>query len=156
MHAGIEIPTDVIKKAEEVREGVKDFAIFKIKDNKVIVHAKSFPESKEDVELFNEDKNREENWNERVYSKFFETLKSETTPLYLVLDFRYVMDSDSRKCTKLYFIGWCPEKSSVKSRMLFSATFDQFASKLNIPTKITAHVPADVTYEELLSKSEKF
>jgi hypothetical protein len=154
LNAGIEINMDTIRKVEEVRDNKKDFAVFKIKDRKTLVHMKSFPHNEEDINAFNVDKDRENNWKKRVYPAFFETLKSETEPLYLVLDFRYVVDS--RRCTKLYFIGWCPEKSSVKDKMVFSATFKQFADKVNIPVRITAHVPADVTYEELLDRSERY
>lgn len=154
LNAGIVISSDVVKLVGDVHGGSKDFALFKIKDSKSMVHVGSFPEEVDDIETFNNDKNKEANWKDRVYQKFFDRLKSESEPVYVVLDFRYVTDSQKR--TKLIFIGWCPDKSTVKQRMLFSSTFRQFADKVNIPIRITAHCPADITYDELLAKSEKF
>jgi hypothetical protein len=154
LNAGIEINDTIVKSADEVRGNLKDYAVFKIKNNTSIDHVKSFPESSEDIEAFNGDKDRENNWSQRVYGKLFEMLKNEREPVYVVLDFRYVVDSQRR--TKLYFIGWCPEKASVKQRMLFASTFRQFADKINIPIRFTAHSVADITYEEILAKAERF
>eukprot|EP00456_Euglypha_rotunda_P039101 TRINITY_DN3005_c0_g1_i4.p2 TRINITY_DN3005_c0_g1~~TRINITY_DN3005_c0_g1_i4.p2 ORF type:complete len:156 (-),score=25.53 TRINITY_DN3005_c0_g1_i4:16-483(-) len=150
--AGTSIPSDVVEKVEEVRQQKKDFAIFKVKDGKV-VHVSTFPESDEDIKAFSGDsKDREGGWKSRVYPKFFDTLKEEKEPAYVILDFRYVQEE--RKITKLIFVAWCPEKASVKVKMIFSATFKQFADKVNIPKRLTAHSPSDITYEELIAKAE--
>lgn len=154
LNAGIEINSDIIKCVDEINEGKKDFSIFKIKDRKEIVCVQSYPNTSDDIKEFNDDKDRESNWKNRVYPKLFETLKTERDPLFLVLDFKYVVNS--RKCSKLYFIGWSPDTSSVKDRMIFSATFKQFADKANIPIRFIAHLPVDITYEELLGKTEKY
>jgi len=89
-----------------------------------------------------------------VYHRFFETLKEEKEPTFVVLDFRYVLEETGRKCTKLIFVAWCPEKAQIKQKMVFSSTFKQFADKVNIPKRLTAHVPADIGYAELLEKAE--
>lgn len=154
LNAGIEIDSNAIKKVDEVRENVKDFVVFKVKDNRVLVHDSSFPETEEDVKVFYSDDDRERNWLGRVYPRLLDVLKNEEEPVYVVLDFRYIINSHRR--TKLYFIGWCPDKAPVKQRMIFSSTFKQFADKVNVPVRITAHTPSDVTYKELLARSEKF
>jgi len=154
MDAGTSIPSEVVEKAEEIRSQKKDFAIFKIKDGKV-VHVRTFPESDDDIKAFTADsKDREANWKTRVYPNFSDALKEEKEPAFLILDFRYLLDEGTRRCTKLIFVAWCPEKASVKAKMVFSSTFKQFADKVNIPKRLTAHVPADITYEELVAKAE--
>jgi len=154
MDAGTIIESDVVEKVEEVRSQKKDFAVFKIKDGKV-VHVSTFPDAEDDVKARTADaKDREGGWKTRVYPKFFDTLKEEKDPAFLILDFRYVLEESSRKCTKLLFVAWCPEKSKIKDKMVFSSTFKQFADKVNIPKRLTAHVPADIGYTELLEKAE--
>jgi len=146
--------TKPVEKVEEVRGNKKDWALFKIKDGKV-VHVASFPEKDEDVAAYKADaKDREGGWKARVFPTFFDTLKEEKEPSYLILDFRYTLDEGTRKTAKLIFVAWCPEKASVKAKMVFSSTFKQFADKVNIPKRLTAHVAADISYEELLAKAE--
>lgn len=153
MYAGTVIESSVIEKVEEVKSQKKDFVLFKINKGKV-VHLLTYPDSDEDLKAFAEDKERENNWKTRVHSKFFDVLKNEKDPAFLVLDFRYIVES--RKCTKLIFVSWCPEKASVKDKMVFAATIKQFADRVNIPKRLEAHVPADITYEALLEKAEEF
>jgi hypothetical protein len=153
MNTGIEINPNVVKKVREVCEKKKDFAIFGIQDNKFIVHITSFPESDQDVTDFNLDNDKENNWKQRVYPKLIDALNNEPNPLYIILDFKYVIDG--RKCSKLYFIGWCPEKCHVKQKMIFSGTFRHFADMVNIPIRLTAHDMQDITYQELYGRSEK-
>lgn len=153
LNAGIEIGMDVIKKANDVRDSKVDFAVFTIKDQKYMSCVESFPESDEDIDSFKKDIDKNYNWQTRVYPKFIASLVDKTEPMFVILDFKYVIDS--RKCSKLYFIGWCPERSSIKNKMLFSTTFRQFADTINISTRITAHTTLDVTYNELYNKSGK-
>jgi len=70
-----------------------------------------------------------------------------------VLDFRAVLE-DGRKIGKVIMIGWSPDKAGVKQKMTFASTHKKFADTLNISKRIEAHVPADVTYEELLEKAK--
>jgi len=153
LNAGIEIGTEVIKRYQSVHDRKMDFVVFTIKDQKCISHVESFPDSDEDIESFKKDNDKNGNWMSRVYPKFYTSLVDKTEPLFVILDFK--CEIDSRKCSKLYFIGWCPERCSVKSKMLFSTTFSQFANTVNIPTRIIAHTPNDISYEELYRRLEK-
>ena len=150
LSAGIEIGTDVIKRANDVRDNKADFIVFKIKDRKAVHWVESFPETDHDVEMYKNDKDKYSNWPDRVYPRFLSTLTKQSEPMYVVLDFKYTVDS--RKCSKLFFIGWCPGKASVRDKMLFASTFTQFADTINVPIRITAHNQSDLEYSELYNR----
>jgi len=171
LSAGIEIGTDVIKRANDVRDNKADFIVFKIKDRKAVHWVESFPpdrglplvdplnrglplvdpETDHDIEMYKNDTDKYANWPDRVYPRFLSTLtKQSSEPMYVVLDFKYTIDS--RKCSKLFFIGWCPGKASVRDKMLFASTFTQFADTINIPIRITAHNQSDLEYSELYNR----
>jgi len=152
--AGMGIPTEVVQKAEEVKTAQKkDFAVFKLAST-AVEYVRSFPEAEDDVKAFTADaKTREENWKERVFAKLFDTLKDQKEPVWVVVDFRAVLE-DGRKIGKVILIGWSPDKAGVKQKMTFASTHKKFADTLNISKRIEAHVPADITYEELLEKAK--
>jgi hypothetical protein len=152
LNAGIEIGMEDIKKVQAVHDGKADFVVFKIRNQKGVMCVESFPTTDEDITMFQEDKDKYYNWRTRVYPKLVAAINNKTEPLFIILDFKYVFDS--RKCSKLYFIGWSPEKSNVKNKMLFALTYKQFADTLNIPIRITAHTANDISYDELYSKSK--
>jgi len=152
--AGYTIPTEIVQKAEEVKTAQrKDFALFRLASTSV-AYVRSFPESEDDLKAFSDDaKKREENWKERVFPQFFASLKDEKEPCWAVVDFRAVLD-DGRKIGKVIIVGWSPDKAGVKAKMTFASTHKKFADTLNISKRIEAHVPADITYEELLEKAK--
>lgn len=150
LSAGIEIGTDVIKRANDVRNNKADFIVFKIKDRKAIHWVESFPGSNDDIEAYRKDMDKYSSWAERVYPRFLSTLEQSSEPMYVILDFKYTVDS--RKCSKLFFIGWCPGGASVRDKMLFASTFTQFADTINVPIRITAHTPSDLEYNELYNR----
>ena len=145
---GTKVPTETLTKVEEVNKGKKDFALFKTVRGEVS-HTRSFPQSEEDIAALKEDKDRDSNWKTRVYPKYFEALKEEKEPCFIVMDVRYA-DKEDRKTSKLVFIGWCPEKATVKDRMVFAGTMKNFAEKANIAKRLTGHVPADLEYDVLI------
>ncbi len=147
LNAGIKIDMEVIKRANDVRENKADFVVFKIKNQKCIELVHSFPQTEEDIKSFNNDNDKYFNWISRVYPNFLTILDQQSEPMFVVLDFKY--EVESRKCSKLYFIGWCPEKTTVKNKMLFSTTFAHLANTLNVQKRITAHTKNDIEYDEL-------
>jgi hypothetical protein len=150
LSAGIEIGTDVIKRANNVRDNKADFIVFKIKDRKAIHWVDQFPGSDCDIEIYKRDTDKYSSWPDRVYPRFLSALEQSSEPMYVVLDFKYTVDS--RKCSKLFFIGWCPGGASVRDKMLFASTFTQFADTINIPVRITAHTQSDLEYNELRNR----
>ena len=147
LSTGIDIGMDVMNLLNDVRGNKADFVVFKLKDQKSIECVETFPQTDPDILSFKNDTDKYTNWDTRVYPKLLSTLCQESEPMFVVLDFKYIYDS--RKCSKLYFIGWCPEKTSIKAKMLFSITYGQLANSLNIPTRITWHTKSDIQYEEL-------
>ncbi len=153
LSAGIEIGMDLINEANEVRDQKIDFVVMKVKDKKMVKCVTRFPDSLEDIESRKNDKDKYTGWAQRVYPELAQILKDQYEPLYVVLDLK-CMTKDSRKSSKLYFIGWCPEESGVREKMLFASTFTQLANTLNIPIRITAHTLQDIEYTELLNFSK--
>lgn len=153
LSAGIEIGMDTINHSNEVRDQKVDFIVLKVKDKKTVQCIGKFPESDQDIESRKNDKDKYQSWAQRVFPELTKVLENQNEPLYVVLDFK-CMTKDSRKSSKLYFIGWCPEQSGVREKMLFASTFTQLANTLNIPIRITAHTLQDVGYEELLNFSK--
>jgi hypothetical protein len=155
LDAGIDVKS-ANKMYTEVNEKKKDFVVFKIIDDKLQC-TKSFPETNDDIEEFKNDidkKTREDNWKTRVYPKLMETIKEETTPCFIVVDVGYTIEDNgsTRKSSKLIMIGWCPERTSVRNKMLFSGTLKKFSIEIQVKTSLTAHSISDVSYDEILER----
>lgn len=152
LSAGIEIGMDCINDSNLVRDQKVDFVVLKVKDKKMVQCITKYPESESDIELRKNDHDKYQGWAHRVYPELVQTLKDQNEPLYVILDVK-CMTKDSRKSSKLYFIGWCPEESGVREKMLFASTFTQLANTLNISVRITAHSISDLGYQDLLNYS---
>lgn len=115
--------------------------------------AAEFPKSAEDLKTRaaeNSSGTLEENFQTRVFPSFFAELTNQTEPCFAVLDFRYV--TGDRKRNNLIFIGWCPEKTKIKPKMLFSSTLKQLGDKLGVAKRHEAHEESDVDYATLFLK----
>jgi hypothetical protein len=152
LNPGIEIGMDCIKPSDDVRCQKLDFIVLKIKDKKVVQCVDTFPRDQTEITVRKTDPDPYTGWAQRVYPELQKVFKDQDQPMYVVLDFK-CMTKDQRKCSKLYFIGWCPENANVRDKMLFATTFTQLASALNISIKLTAHTLQDIEYSELLNLS---
>jgi cofilin len=53
-----------------------------------------------------------------------------TTCRYAVVDFEYTL-ADGGQRSKLVFITWCPDSSSIKDKMMYASSKDALKKKLN-------------------------
>jgi len=155
MNAGIKTHESALDAFALVKNKKKDFAIFTINADKTFVVSEGvFPESEEDVQAFENDekeKNREANFNARVFPKFKSALVSKAkTPAFAVLDMRWV--GEGRAQDKLIFVFWCPDGTPVKEKMLAASTYQTFASAIGVERKTQVTDASDIDYQEFISK----
>ncbi|CCW67443.1 unnamed protein product [Phytomonas sp. Hart1] len=104
--SGITLGKDVPKDIHDVRMKKTRYAVFTIDDSgKEIVTTKVGSR-------------------DATYDKFIEEI-SINDPCYIVFDFEYV---DGSSISKLLLILWIPDIAKPRTKMLYSSSFDAFAS----------------------------
>jgi len=73
---------------------------------------------------------------------------------YGIFDFEYEKDGGRRE--KIVFVVWCPETSSIKSKMLYTSTRDALKKKLvGIGTEVQATDASEIARDCVLEKVDR-
>ncbi|GAM23416.1 hypothetical protein SAMD00019534_065910, partial [Acytostelium subglobosum LB1] len=88
------------------------------------------------------------------YGSPFTTFLTELPPTecrYVLVDFAYTEESTSKK--RLVFVSWCPGTSSIRSRMIYTASKDALRKALvGIQTEVQGCDISEVQEEQFLEK----
>ncbi|GKU88182.1 hypothetical protein SLEP1_g2478 [Rubroshorea leprosula] len=66
---------------------------------------------------------------------------------YAVFDFDFITDENCQK-SKIFFIAWAPDKSRVRSKMLYASSKDRFKRELDgIQVELQATDPSEMSLD---------
>lgn len=122
----------------------KDFVIFDIQDEKIVVPSIVFPNDNEKNLTV---KDSEFNL---VFQEFKTALVASKSPCYAVLDLRYMVEDLFR--SKLVFFFWCPENVPVRKKMIAASTCVSFRNTLGLPSCLEIHEASDLDLNSIIKK----
>ncbi|KAJ2848428.1 cofilin, partial [Coemansia brasiliensis] len=143
--SGIEVSSDCTEAFQLIREHKCKFAIFKISDDKlsVVVENTSNEARKDasgnDIPLLDD-----------MYEEFLARIPKDEGR-FAVYDFDYEVEGGKRN--RLLFYSWAPDSASIKNKMLYASTKQNFSNKLTgVAANIQATDESDLSHESVLEK----
>jgi len=146
--SGITPTSDTLAIVDELRRNQSKyiFGLFKIDGTKIIPDVQ-YPESADETKAIrSSDDAFAKNFKDKVWPAFLSAIDKADGPRFAVIDFAF-NHPDGRVVRVLTSIGWCPDKSSAKTKMTFASTKTAFESKINIGKKYQANDASDLEYQ---------